>query len=154
MSQAQAAPDAHVIALELMKQLITLSAGVIGLSATFIEKFSAPWTLLPFLALSWTALLICVFFSLQTISAIVKSRLDSDADWSRNAGQTYARLSKYAFLTGISIFAAYAFLSVLSIRSSQTNLPPPAPPVPSRPSGGPRFNPQFPLDLPSQSIPQ
>ncbi|MGC2419002.1 MAG: hypothetical protein WA434_14770, partial [Candidatus Acidiferrales bacterium] len=30
--------DAHQIALELMKQLITLASGIVALSATFIEK--------------------------------------------------------------------------------------------------------------------
>ena len=117
--------DAHKIALELMKQLITLASGVIALSATFIEKFPTRWITLPVLAMSWLALLLCVFFSLQTISAIVKSRLAADAEWSKGSGQKYARSSKYAFLAGIFLFATFALASVLSMKGDEASTPPP-----------------------------
>jgi hypothetical protein len=115
--------DAHQVALELMKQLITLASGVIALSATFIEKFPTRWVLLPLLATAWVALLVCVFFSLQTISAIVKSRLAGDVEWSKNSGQRFARISKYTFLVGIFLFALFAFVSLLFIKIDETSTP-------------------------------
>jgi hypothetical protein len=117
--------DAHQVALELMKQLITLASGVIAISATFIEKFPTRWVLLPLLAMSWAALLSCVFFSLQTISAVVKSRLDGDVEWSKGWGQRYARSSKYAFLVGIFLFASFAFISFVFVKLDEMSAPPP-----------------------------
>ena len=70
------------------------------------------------------ALLVCVFFSLQTISAIVKSRLAGDAEWSKNSGQRFARISKYTFLVGIFLFALFAFVSLLFIKIDETSAPP------------------------------
>jgi hypothetical protein len=59
-------------------------------------------------------LLISVFFGLQTISAIVKSRLKPEEyDWSEGYGKTSARISKYGFVAGISLFAIFAFLLLL-----------------------------------------
>ena len=103
--------DAHTIALELMKQIITLAAGVVALSATFLEKIKTGSISLVVLGLSWVALVISIFFGLQTISAIVKSRLNPEEhEWSKGRGQAYARISKYAFVVGISLFAIFAFL--------------------------------------------
>jgi hypothetical protein len=102
-------------ALELMKQLITLASGVLALSATFIERLrDVSVYLLMLLAASWLVLLISVFFGLQTISAIVKSRLKPEEyDWSEGYGKTSARISKYGFVAGISLFAIFAFLLLL-----------------------------------------
>lgn len=108
--------DAHQIALELMKQIITLGSGVVALSATFLEKFEICTVSLALLALSWSSLLFSIFFGLQTISAIVKSRLNTEHDWSTGDGQRYARYSKYAFIVGIVLFAAFAFTSFLMAR--------------------------------------
>ena len=107
--------DAHEIALELMKQLITLSSGVVVLGATFLEKFGAPSLIHGvLLGLSWLALITSIFCGLQTISAIVKSRLNSEHQWSEGSGKAYARVSKYAFVIGIFLFAMFAFLSFVS----------------------------------------
>jgi hypothetical protein len=107
--------DAHESALELMKQLITLASGVLALSATFLAKVSfTRWWLVALLAASWLALLISVFCGLETISAIVKSRLNQEYDWSRGYGRRCALISKYAFVAGISIFALFAIVSLLS----------------------------------------
>jgi len=108
--------DAHEVALELLKQLIALASGVLALSATFIEKLSpATKTGLVVLGAAWLALLVSVFGGLQGMSAVVKSRLDPDHDWSTGKGQFYARLAKYGFLLGILLFALFAFLSLLRI---------------------------------------
>jgi hypothetical protein len=116
--------DAHQIALELMKQLITLSSGVIVLGATFLEKFGADSMIhRVLLGLSWLALVTSIFCGLQTISAIVKSRLNSEHQWSEGSGKVYARASKYAFVVGIFLFATFAFLSFV------------APSPPSSPTG-------------------
>lgn len=101
-------------ALELMKQLITLGSGVLALTAAFIDKL--PKTPRPFLALlvlSWISLITSLFFGLQTISAIVKSRIDNDDQWWRGKGRTYGRISRYSFLFGIGLFATFAFVSLV-----------------------------------------
>jgi hypothetical protein len=101
-------------ALELMKQLITLSSGVLALGAAFIDKLpKTPKYFLTFLFLSWVALILSLIFGLKTISAIVKSRLDSDDEWSRGKGRTFGRISQSSFLSGIGLFATFAFLSLV-----------------------------------------
>jgi len=100
-------------ALELMKQLITLSSGVLALGAAFVDKLpKTPGYFLSFLFVSWVALILSLIFGLKTISTIVKSRLDSDEEWSRGIGRTFGRLSQYSFLVGIGFFATFAFLSL------------------------------------------
>jgi hypothetical protein len=103
--------DAHQIALELMKQIITLASGVVALSATFLEKLATSPLSLVLLALSWAALLLSIYCGLQTISAIVKSRLSPEHKWSEGSGKSYASVSKHAFVIGIVLFAVFAFVS-------------------------------------------
>ncbi len=112
---AESSSDAHVIALELMKQLITLASGVLALSATFIDAFRTQEPgLMALLAVSWISLAAAVLAGVQAISAIVQSRLNPDFDWSQGAGRNYASASKYAFVAGLIAFALFAFLSLLS----------------------------------------
>jgi hypothetical protein len=101
--------DAHAVAVDLMKQLITLASGVLALSATFLEKFKPLSTLqMVAVALSWLLLLLSAFFGLETISAVVKSRLESDVNWSRGYGLRCAKATKYLFVSGIACFAFFA----------------------------------------------
>ncbi len=110
--------DAHEVALDFAKQLITLSSGVLALSATFIRELPAATLVqLVLLALSWIALAVSVYGGLQTISAIVKSRLNFDDAWSTGAGKRYATTSKLAFLVGVVLFAAFAFSLLLMSRT-------------------------------------
>jgi hypothetical protein len=108
-------------ALELMKQLITLAAGVLALSATFIERFpGTSASQVAILIVAWVALLASIFFGLETLSAIVKSRLTSDDDWSTGYGKASAQVSKYAFTLGVALVALF---SVLSFSASRNNRP-------------------------------
>ena len=101
-------------ALELMKQLITLASGVLALGAAFIDKLpKSSVYLLAILVLSWVALVASIFFGLRTISAIVKSRLLSNTEWSRGKGRKYGRLSQAGFIGGIILFAAFALTSLI-----------------------------------------
>jgi len=112
-------------ALELMKQLITLASGVLALSATFIEKFpKASASRVVILILAWGALLASIFFGLETISAIVKSRLTSDNDWSVGYGKASAQVSKYGFTLGVALVALFAILSFTASRSQGLEAPP------------------------------
>ena len=113
--------DAHQIALELIKQLITLSSGVLALSATFIDKFKSdsPWILI-ILILSWFSLIISILAGIQTISIIVQSRLLNIIDWSKDVGQRYASISKYSFVLGVVLFAAFALISFILHPSQST----------------------------------
>jgi hypothetical protein len=101
-------------ALELMKQLITLAAGVLVLSVTFTEKFSCEYVLLfVLLGIAWLALIVSVLFGLQTISAIVKSRLKPEYDWSEGYGKKSAMVSKYSFVIGLALFAIFGFITLV-----------------------------------------
>lgn len=108
--------DAHVIALELMKQIITLSTGLIGLSAAFVASILSKLSIISLilLVITWIVLLVAILLSLETVSAIVQSRLNSDISWSRGKSQLLAKVSKYLFTAGIAIFAAFSVVTVLT----------------------------------------
>jgi len=117
-------------AMSLIKQMITLSAGVLALSATFLEKISSlPVWLLLILAGAWLALMLSVFGGIQTLSIIVKSRLNRDDNWSKNSGRRFAQLSKYGFLVGIGLFAVFAFCLFRTTKSDSERLPTVGPPA-------------------------
>lgn len=115
-AEPQLAADA---ALELLKQLITLSSGALALSATFADAFrSSP--LAPFLLPAcWVALITSVVTALQGISAIVKSRLKPEHDWSQGYGKRMASISRHSFWIGLALLAALGF-AVLIQQPQQT----------------------------------
>jgi hypothetical protein len=116
--------DAYQVALELMKQLITLASGVLALSATFIEKFGViPRPALLLLGLSWLSLVLSVFFGLETISAIVKSRLNPTQLWSEGRGKHTAIVCKYSFVVGIFLFAGFAILTLAKQHANDARKP-------------------------------
>lgn len=102
-------------AIDLMKQLITLAAGVLALSATFLEKSGrlSPY-LLWVLAASWFALTLSVLGGIQTLSGIVKSRLEGDDNWAQGQCKRYAYTAKFGFIIGIACFLIFAFLLLAS----------------------------------------
>jgi hypothetical protein len=108
--------NAHSIALDLMKQIITLSSGLLGVSATFVEKTALSTFLLVLLGLSWLSLILSIIFSLEAISAIVKSCLIPDIEWSSGAGQRSAAISKYSFIIGLALFVFFAFIGLMVSR--------------------------------------
>ena len=106
--------DAHLIALEFLKQLITLSSGVLALSAAFIENFLPTSPLLSLcLFMAWVCLAFSIYFGLQAISEIVQSRLVPGLNWADRVGRKYTAASKYFFILGIILFAVFAFISFL-----------------------------------------
>ena len=114
-SEDEMTSGAHKIAMELMKQLITLASGVLVLSATFLERLKeVPAYLFIPLAMSWIVLIVTILFGLETISVIVKSCLRKDDAWSEGRGRISAKISKYSFVIGITLFAIFAFLSLVS----------------------------------------
>ena len=109
------------IVLELMKQLITLSAGVLALSATFLQRLGdVSIILLSLLALSWLALTAALYFGLQTIAAVVEARMNEDQSENDLPEDVKKRslISKYGFLAGIILFAAFAFASLITAKQS------------------------------------
>lgn len=109
--------DAHQIALDFAKQIITLSSGVLALTGTFLGELSDVSLFeLVVLGLSWATLILSVFTGIQTISAIVLSRIDPDFDWTTGPAQRYATISKYSFFIGIILFALFAFLLLLTYK--------------------------------------
>jgi hypothetical protein len=113
--------DAHIIAVDFSKQIITLASGVLALSATFLPKLtSVPLASLIFLVLSWGTLTLSVYYGLNTISVIIKSRITSDDDWAEGEGQSSASNSKTLFFLGIIFFSVFAFLVLTTPSASQT----------------------------------
>lgn len=106
--------DAAQVALEYIKQIITLASGILALSGTFIEKLvrdiSYHTALLP---MAWVCLLVSVYFGLATISAIIKSKLDNDRNWSVGRGRLYATICKLTFVGGISVFLVFVSWSLM-----------------------------------------
>lgn len=104
--------DAGDAALELMKQLIALSSGVLALSAAFLEKFHidniCEYSLL---ALSWLLMICALVAALDAISAIVKSYLTPEKKWYEGRGKKSASVSKWAFVLGIFVFALLAIVT-------------------------------------------
>jgi hypothetical protein len=107
-------PDAHIVALEFLKQLITLSSGVLAVSAAFIENFHPQSRLQVGLLIgSWACLAGSAYFGLQAISTIVQIRLIPDLDWRDSSGLKFATFSNHLFVAGITLFAAFALASFL-----------------------------------------
>ena len=111
--------EALPIALELMKQLITLSTGVLALSAAFLDKFrvSNPWDYLP-LILSWAFLIASLIAVLNVISAMVQSRLKPEREWHTGRAKTLGRISKVTFVLGLSSFGLFALIATWSTTST------------------------------------
>ncbi len=98
--------DAHIVALEWIKQIITLSSGIIVLSATFLNTIfkQLNWSV-SILIVSWLLLLSSIIFGLKTISQITRSRIEQNDDWFyENEG----KITKFLFITGIVLFVIFA----------------------------------------------
>lgn len=112
-SSSQPRSDADTIAVDFAKQLIALAAGVLALSGTFITSIAVQsLLLLGVLATSWILLLVSIFCGLQTMSAIVLSRLHNDEEWSKGRAKRFAAMAKWTFFVAVVVFALYAFLSI------------------------------------------
>jgi hypothetical protein len=112
--------DAAQIALEYIKQVITLGAGMLALSGTFIEKLVkeiAYYTLL--LPIAWILLLLSIYYGLETISTIIKSKLDQDEnEWSRGHGLRCASICKKCFVGGIAVFLLFVGWALIAQAST------------------------------------
>ena len=111
-------------ALELLKQLITLSSGALAVSATFANQFSVPLPWAALLPVAWLSLIVSTIAALKSISAIVKSRLRPEHDWSTGIGKTYASWSQWSFVVGIGLIGAIGSLSLFAKPEKQASAPP------------------------------
>jgi hypothetical protein len=115
--------DAAQVALEYIKQIITLASGILALSGTFIDKLvktvSYQMALLP---VAWILLLISVYCGLATISTIVKSKLKDDQNWAEGRGKQYATICKLTFVAGIAVFLVFvSWTLIIQARAEATN---------------------------------
>jgi hypothetical protein len=103
--------DAHIVALEWIKQIITLSSGIIVLSATFLKTIFAQlnWSVFLLIA-SWILLLLSIIFGLKTISQITASRINQDDDWFY---ENESKATKFLFIVGIFLFVIFAIINFL-----------------------------------------
>jgi len=106
--------DAHQLALEWIKQIITLSSGIIVLSATFITSIfkQLNWSIW-ILIISWVSLLLSIVYGLNTISVMIQSRIDQDDEWHSGCGRAYAKAAKLFFIAGIFLFGIFALINFL-----------------------------------------
>ena len=105
--------NASDVALEWVKQIITLSSGIVALSATFVEKLgNYPTWIVLFLIISWLCLITSVITGLTTISAIVQSHLENNNDWSVDTGKRNALACKFLFIIGVVVFCLFALLTL------------------------------------------
>jgi len=106
--------DAHEVALEWLKQIITLSSGIIVLSATFISTIfnQINWSFW-LLVSSWLSFLVSIIFALETISVITQSRIEGNQEWSKGHGRIYAKIAKWLFMAGIFLFIIFALFNFL-----------------------------------------
>jgi hypothetical protein len=115
--------DAHSVAIEWLKQVITLSSGIIVLSGTFLSSVfkQLNWSIWLLMG-SWLFLLGSIILSLETISVITQSRIQGNQDWSKRPGRIYAGLAKLFFILGIGIFIFFALVNFISTYKSNQNV--------------------------------
>jgi hypothetical protein len=100
------------MALELVKQIITLASGILVLSATFLPNIKSLTSIpLGILLLSWITLIISIVLGIQTISAFVQNKLDNSDEWAEGSGKKYAKWCRNLFIIGISIFVFFAIFT-------------------------------------------
>jgi hypothetical protein len=134
--------DASTAALEFAKHLITLSSGIVALSATFVSDFvDAPRWSLYILFLAWLCLAASVFGGLKTLSGIIQSRLLDTDDWSTGRRAGWAKLSRWSFLVGMALFAGFAAVVLLRGHPAHAAESTHAPEVASTHSGSARTTP-------------
>lgn len=116
-SDDQAARDT---ALELLKQLITLSAATLALSATFLEKIpSAGSRALWLLGLSWAFLVLSLVCALQAISNMIQRlRRPEIGNWAEGGTKVFARIAKLSFVVGLLALAAFAVATAVGSSST------------------------------------
>jgi hypothetical protein len=119
--------DAHKVALEWLKHLITLCSGVLVISATFVRAlFEEPsWTLI-ILLVSWGLLIASIITSLDTISRITGSRINNDRAWAGEPGRRLAAAARFCFISGITAFAAFALINSAIVLVDDEKGEPPA----------------------------
>ena len=80
--------DAHTIALEWVKHLITLSSSIIVFSGTLVGLvLDEPNWSLGLLVFSWGLFMAVILLSLETISVIINSRINEDNNWTGGKGR-------------------------------------------------------------------
>jgi hypothetical protein len=110
-------------ALELLKQLITLAAATLALSATFLEKLP-PISLwhIGLVALSWTCLVSSLICALHAISSMIQRlRRPELGNWAEGSTKTFARWARLLFVVGLGALAAFA-VAVALVRRTLTSL--------------------------------
>lgn len=115
LQQSTGMDQARAIALDLLKQLITLSSGILALSATFVPNIGKlGWVSLCLLVAAWSAMLVSLAFGIQSISAMVQSAIEQDAKWTTGTARTLGQVCKWAFVFGLVLFSTFALAVMLT----------------------------------------
>jgi hypothetical protein len=97
-------------AQDLNKLLISLSSGVIAISAAFAERLSTGVGLaILFLILSWLSLTISIFFGINSLSKVLHSKKTNVENW-HDLIYPPLRKSNWFFFIGVALLIVYASL--------------------------------------------
>ncbi len=110
--------DAHIIALEWLKHLITLSSSIIVLSGSLVGIIldNPNWSLW-ILFSSWILFISVILLCLETISTITYSRINGNNNWTDGTGKNMALASKWLFIIAIVLFVIFAGINVSNLVS-------------------------------------
>ncbi len=110
--------DAHTIALEWLKHLITLSSSIIVLSGSLVGIMldNPNWSLW-ILFSSWILFISVILLCLETISTITYSRINDNNSWTKGTGKNMALASKWLFILAIVLFVIFAGINVSNLVS-------------------------------------
>jgi hypothetical protein len=110
------------IAIDLVKQLITLASGVLALSATFlpnVKNLSVVGSVI--LLLAWLTLITSIICGIQSISNFIPDIKDNTQDWIEGKSQKYAKCCKILFILGIVLIIGFAIYGSLNKSQSLEN---------------------------------
>jgi len=114
--------DAHEVFLEWLRQLITLSSGIIAFSGTFVPLVSTEprWPLL-LLGVSWLLFIATIVSCLEVVSAITFSRIHNNDSWTKGTAHNMALIAKWSFISGITLFVIFAAASLYTITTNSAH---------------------------------
>ena len=101
---------AHESARDLAKLIISLSSGIIAISATFVEKHTQGVRLVVvLLAISWILLIVSIFYGIKALITLVNAEQQDAQNW---WGMTRIplRIAWNHFRAGVVTLTVYAFV--------------------------------------------
>ena len=119
MSEKQS--PATDLAMDLMKQLVTLNSAVLVLSGTLLgHVLPVPAWDFGFLGVGWLCLVVSLACSIDTMSRIVSSVDSADGLWTEPPCRTIGNLAKWLFFFGVTMLVIFAGVGIFPKLSQDT----------------------------------